>query len=399
MDYRETEEQTMLRDTVRKFAQNEVKPVAVEYDRKVDPKECFPWELLKKASQLGLRTMAVPVEYGGSGVQDLISYIIVMEELGAADNGFGSCIRNNLAACAWIDILCSQEQKDEFFPKIMKDDEFTIGIGMSEPNSGTNNVLMGDHPGGAMQTFAEKRGDEYIINGTKHFISNGGIAKLFLLHVTSDRKLSLNESRTVFLVPSDTPGFSIGSIHNKLGRRLLSNAELIFEDMRVPSRYLVGKEGEAVKYLYRAAQLPFLVAATTLGTLRACYQESLDYARIRIQGGKPIIEHQLIAAELSEMRVRIEAARALLYKQAWCWQNQYEYDNKLTILARTFIDQIAGQIVFQMNDVFGGLGSDKDMIIEKYIRDVYTSLHGPTVGSGLIRGAPDWKTKVGDVGW
>jgi alkylation response protein AidB-like acyl-CoA dehydrogenase len=399
MDYRESEEQTMLRDTVRKFAQNEVKPVAVEYDKKVDPSECFPWELLKKASQLGLRTMAIPVEYGGAGVQDLISYIIVMEELGAADNGFGSCIRNNLAAEAWIDLLCSKEQKDEFFPKIIEDDEFTIGIGMSEPNSGTNNLLMADVPGGAMQTFCEKKGDEYIINGTKHFISNGGIAKLFLLHVTSNRKLSLNESRTVFLVPSNTPGFSIGSIHNKLGRRLLSNAELVFEDMRVPARYLVGKEGQAVKYLYRAAHLPFLVAATTLGTLRTCYQESLEYARIRIQGGKPIIEHQLIAAHLSEMRVRIEAARALLYKQAWCWQNQYEYDYKLTYLIRSFIDQVAGEIVFKMNDVFGGMGSDKDMTIEKLIRDVYTSLHGPTIGSALIRGAPDWKSEVGDVGW
>ncbi len=110
---------------------------------------------------------------------------------------------------------------------------------------------------------------------------------------------------------------------------------------------------------------------------------------MRVQGGKPIIRHQLIAAELSEMRVRIEATRQLLYRQAWCWQNKYEYDPKLTILLRTFIDQVGGHIVFQMNDIFGGTGSDKDMYIEKYIRDLFTAFHGPSIGQGLITGAPD----------
>jgi alkylation response protein AidB-like acyl-CoA dehydrogenase len=360
MDFRETEEQIMLRQTVRKFARNELRPVA--------------------------------------GVEDLISQIIVMEELGAEDNGFASCIRSSIAMASWMALLCNQQQKDEFFPKIVEDDTFVMGYALTEPNSGTDNLLMADAPGAAMQTFAEKRGGEYVINGTKHFISNGGIARLYIIHTRTDRKLPLNQCRSIFLVPSDTPGFSIGTFHDKLGRRLLSTAELVFEDMRVPARYLVGKEGEATKFLGRAPYLAFTIPATTLGTLRTCYEAAVDYARTRIQGGKRIIRHQLIAAQLSETRVRIEAGRALLVRQAWCWENKHEYDPKLTILIRTFIDQVGGQIVFQTNNIFGGMGSDRDMVIQKYIRDLYTAFHGPSIGSGLIRGAPDWQTESLDLG-
>jgi alkylation response protein AidB-like acyl-CoA dehydrogenase len=171
-------------------------------------------------------------------------------------------------------------------------------------------------------------------------------------------------------------------------------AELIFDEMRVPARYLVGKEGEAEEYLKFAPFLLFLLPACSIGALRACYEVAVDHARIRVQGGKPIIRHQLIAAELSEMWVRIEAARQLLYRQAWCWQNKYEYQPKLTILVRTLIDQIGGHIVFQMNDILGGSGSDKEMITEKYIRDLFTAFHGPSIGQGLIRGSPDWQPET-----
>ena len=397
MDFRETEEQTMLRQMVRKFAQNEVKPVSVEYDKKTEPKECFPWELLKKASKLGLRTLSIPTEYGGGGVQDVLSHVIVMEELGAGDNGFASCIRSAVGLASLMDVLCTKEQKDEFFGKMVKDDTFLLAMGLTEPNSGTDNELMADVPGGAMQTFAERRGEEYVINGTKHFISNGGIAKLYILHARSDRKLPLNQCRSVFLVPSDSPGFSIGKFHNKLGRRLLMTAELIFDDVRIPARNLVGKEREAAKFMKLVPFMRFLISACSIGTLRACYEAALDHARIRVQGGKPIVRHQLIAAELSEMRVRIEAARTLLYRQTWCWQNKHDYDPKLTLLLRTFVDQVGGHIVFQMNDILGGSGSDREMITEKYIRDLFTAFHGPSIGQGLIRGAPDWQPETRGV--
>ena len=381
---------------VRKFVENEVKPVAMEYDHKTDPKDCIPWELLKKAAKLGLTKMAIPAEYGGGGVKDLISLMITVEELGAGDNGFAGTIRHAIGLTAWMDTLCNQQQKDEFFPKIVEDDAFLIAEAMTEPNSGTDNTLMAGVPGGAMQTYAEKRRNEYIINGSKHFISNGGIAKLILLHARTDRKLPLNRCRSVFLVPSNSPGLSIGKFHSKLGRRLINSAELFFDDMRVPERYLIQKEGEAPKYLRQVAFQAFLIPATMLGTFRACHDDVVAYARMRIQGGKPIIRHQLVAAEVSDMRVRIEAARALLYRQAWCWQNQYDYDPRLTILIRPLLNQISGHMAYQVQEILGAPGVDKEMRMEKYSRDLLTMIHGPSTYAGLIRGAPDWQMETNE---
>ena len=394
MVYRETEMQTMMRQLAREFALEEVKPASVEYDRKTEPGECYPWELLEKSSALGLRTMPIPEEYGGEGISDLLTIIFVLEELAYGDNGFASSLRSTVGNLTLMNALCSDEQKKTWFPRVAADNRFLLAYANSEPNAGTDNLLMADVPGAATQTYARKAGDEYIINGSKQFISNGGVAKLYILSCRTDKKLPLNQCRSIFLVPADTPGLSIGKFSDKLGRRLLLTAELMFDDMRIPAQNLIGSEGRASQ---EARQNPvtvdFLIPACSIGTLRACYDLAEEYARGRVQGGKAIIGHQLIAAHLSEMRVRIEAARQLLYRQAWCWQNQHHYDTKLTLLLRTFIDQSAANIVFQMNDILGGMGSDKSMIAEKYIRDVYTSLHGPSIGSGLIRGAPGWEAK------
>jgi len=396
MDYRETEAQGMLRQMVRKFAENEVKPAALEYDHKVNPEDCYPWDLLKRASELGLRTISLPKEYGGGGVKDLISLLIVVEELGAGDNGFASSVRHDIGLGAWMDVLCNKEQKDEIFPQMVKDDTFLISDAITEPNSGTDSILMGGVPGLAMQTYAERRGDEYVINGSKHFVSNAGVAKLYLLHTRTDRKLPLNQCHSIFLLKSDTPGLSVGKFHNKLGRRTILSAEVYFDDMRVPARYLVREEGGAARYEGLAAFQTFLIPATILGTHRACYDAVVEYGRLRIQGGKPIIRHQLVASQVSEMRVRMEAARALLYKQAWCWQNQYEYDAKLTALIRAFVNEVSGHLAYQLQEIFGAPAVDREMAIEKLTRDVLTTVHGPSTYSGLIKGAPDWEpeTKV-----
>jgi alkylation response protein AidB-like acyl-CoA dehydrogenase len=395
VEYRESEMQTMMRQLAREFALEQVKPVSVEYDRKTDPGECYPWELLEKASALGLRTMPIPEEYGGEGISDLLTYIFVIEELAYGDNGFASSLRSTIGNLTLMNALLREDQKKEWFPRVVADDRCLLAYANSEPNAGTDNLLMADVPGAATQTYAQKSGDEYVINGSKQFISNGGIAGLYILSCRTDKKLPLNQCRTIFLVPADTPGLSIGKFSDKLGRRLLLTAELMFDDMRIPARNLIGTEGRAAQEARRnPVTVDFLIPACSIGTLRACYDLAVEYAGGRVQGGKAIIHHQLVAAHLSEMRVRIEAARQLLYRQAWCWQNQHHYDSKLSLLLRTFIDQSAAQIVFQMNDVLGGMGSDRSMIAEKYIRDVYTSLHGPSIGSGLIRGAPGWQPKT-----
>lgn len=389
MDLRLTEDQLMTRRMVREFAQKEVKPLSRELDRKMKPEECFSWELVKKASQLGLRMLTLPAEYGGVGA-DLLTLAIVLEELGAADLGFASMFGQHAKYVDALATLCSKEQKDEFIPDFVKDDTYFLASCITEPNAGTDSQLPYDAPGVAMQTFAERKGDEYIINGTKHFISNGGIAKLYLVYARTNRELGITKSMSTFLVPYGTSGFSVARYHDKLGRRLLMNAELVFEDVCVPARYLVGREGEAWQRWH--GQTPGInnTIACLLGGIRACYEEALEYAKTRVQGGKPIIEHPTIGVKLADMRVKIEASRALLWKNIWNWESHSdEYDPKMNYLTKAFVNEVALSVINQTVDIFGGMATDKALPIEKYLRDIYTILHAyGNPSMNLIKGMP-----------
>ncbi|MFC2007227.1 acyl-CoA dehydrogenase family protein [Chloroflexota bacterium] len=399
MDFKLTEEQIMMLQMVREFAQKEVKPLSVELDAKTDPKECISWELIEKASKLGLRTLSIPAQYGGGGV-DYLTRTIVAEELGAGDQGFGSMFRVNMQNAPQLVLGCNEQQRDEFLPKFLEDDTFLVGVGRTEPNAGTDahDATCALGQGTSIQTFAERRGDEYIINGSKHFISNGGIAKLFFIFARTNRELPITESLSMFLVPKDTPGFSIGRWHDKLGRRLLSNAELFFEDARIPARYLVGKEGDAWGKIGEPGGKPqagptppwgLVGSASLLGASRTCYEATLDYAKTRVQGGKPIIEHSNVAIRLAEIQVKIEAARGLIRKCAWCWDNKTDYNPKMSRLIKGFTDEMAVSIVNHMVIIFGGMSTDKSMPIEKYLRDIYTTLHGySTTEMAWLAGAP-----------
>ena len=404
MDFRLTEVQEMTRRMVRDFAQNEVKPAALELDKKQKPEDCIPWDLLKKASKLGLRTTAIPEEWGGEGA-DYTTLAIILEELGAADHGFASIIRGCYTESPRLVHELNPEQRDEFLPKFLKDDTFLLGLARTEPDAGTDSHFLYDAPGASIQTYAERQGDEYVINGTKHFISSGGAAKLYFLYARTDKKGPISTSMSVLLVPSDTPGFTIGRYHNKFGRRLLPNAELVFQNARIPARYLIGKAGEAwgsegeggggpQKDWTKGPGAPppfgLLGAAVNLGTVRACYEEALNYCRQRIQGGKPVIEQQHVAIDLARMKVQIAAAEALLFKTCWSWETRIDYDPKMGILFKAYVDEIGLSIASKAIGLFGGMGTgDDDFPIQKYLRDVYTFLHGfSTTEVALLIGAP-----------
>lgn len=173
MDFRLSEEQVTIQRTVRRFAQKEIKPTAAECDRKQDPKDCFPWELIKKASALGLRTCAAPKKWGGDDT-DMLTRVIICEELGSGDSGFSTVIGGMMKACHMFGIYLNNDQQQEFFPQIMKDDTYLIAIAVTEPDSATDIHLPYDEPGVAMKTQAYRNGSEYVINGTKHFITVGG---------------------------------------------------------------------------------------------------------------------------------------------------------------------------------------------------------------------------------
>lgn len=388
VDFRLNEEQIGFRDSVRKFVINDLKPLSKQLDAEKDPKDCFSLELVKQASSLGLRTLGLPEEYGGSGC-DQLTLSIVLEELGAGDLGFASMIGQHTKYTDTLINLCNKDQKDHWVPKLIEDDTFLTATGITEPNAGTDSQLPYDAPGAGMKTFAARKGDQYIINGTKHFISNGGIAKLYFIYARTRKDAGITQGASIFLVPSNTPGFSIGKIHDKLGRRLLINAELVFEDAVIPVSNLVGKENKAWDMFY--GQTPGINNSTAclVGGMRACYEEALEYAKIRVQGGVPIIKHPTIGSKLSEMRIKVEAARALLWKNATSWDHKTGYDPKMNYLTKAFANRMALEVVNDTIEVFGGMGTDKDLIIEKYLRDVYTILHAyGNASMSFIKGMP-----------
>ena len=404
MDFRLTEEQEMIRDMVREFAQEEVAPAAMVYDAHRDPQECVPWDLLKKASGLGLRTAAIPEKWGGEGA-DYLTLAIILEELGVADQGFATLIRGCYTESPRLIGELNDEQRDEWLPKFMEDDTFLLGLARSEPDAGTDSHFLYDEPGASIQTYAVRDGDEYVINGTKHYISCGGIAKLYFLYARTDRKGPISTNLSCFLLPADAPGFRIGRFHNKLGRRTLANAELVFEDCRIPAGNLIGNEGEAwgTEGEWGGPQKdwsktplgvppPFglLGAAANLGTVRAVYEEALDYARKRVQGGRPIIEHQHVAMKLAELQVQVEAARALLHKACWSFETKYEYNPKIGMLVKAYIDTVGVNAVNIGAGIFGGYGTaDDDVPFGKHLRDIYSFLHGfATTEMAFLNGAP-----------
>ena len=404
MDFRLTEEQEMIRDMFREFAREEVAPQTFELDKKTDPLECVPWDLLKKASDLGLRTAAIPERFGGEGA-DYLTLAIILEELGVADQGFATLIRGCYTESPRLVGELNDEQRDEWLPKFLEDPTFLLGLARSEPDAGTDSHFLYDEPGASIQTYAVREGDEYVINGTKHYISCGGIAKLYFLYARTDRKGPISTNLSCFLLPDDAPGFRIGRMHNKLGRRTLANAELVLEDCRIPARYLLGNEGEAwgTEGEWGGPQKdwsktplgvppPFglLGAAANLGTIRAVYEGALDYAKKRVQGGKPIIEHQHVAMKLAELQVQVEAARTLLHKACWSFETKYEYNPKIGMLVKAYVDTIGTHAVNIGCGIFGGYGTaDDDVPFGKQLRDIYTFLHGfATTEMAFLNGAP-----------
>ncbi len=395
MDFQLSEEQVMLYRATREFAEKEVRPVAQELDRKPNPLERVDWELVKKASRLGFRTLTFPEEYGGAGA-DFLTTAIHYEALSWGDGGFSHYFFQLHILGPSIPLM-PREQREEFVPRIVEDDTFLMAVSNTETLGATEYVLPYDVPGAAFQTVAERKGDEYIINGTKEYCSNGPIARLLIVSVQVDRKAPLSQSWTQIMVPTDTPGLSIGKVHDHMGMRLLPTAEMVFDDVRVPARYLTGEEGGALAMHHRVR--PWIMTihnAQMLGILQALYDDTLEFAKTRVVSGKPIIEHPTIKVMLADMRMKIEAGRALTYKTAWALDHQredFKNNTEMVYLTKAFLDETALTVMRDADEIHGGMGTNREMLTEKLIRDAFTMLHWMNTRSiAYLRGAPTLET-------
>ena len=355
MEYFLTEEQMMIRDLARQIAQEKIAPVAAHYDETGD----FPWDIMKILADNDFFRTFIDEEYGGLGMGSM-GLVLATEELSRACGGISLGFAGTALGAFPILISGSHEQKAKYLPAVA-DGKCLAAFGLTEPNAGSD--------ASGIQTTAVKDGDEYILNGTKHFITNGGVAGLYtIIAMTNPKKGARGAS--AFIVEKDTPGFSIGKKEDKMGIRASITSELIFQDCRIPAENLIAKEGMgfivAMKTLDQSRPG---VAAQALGIAQGAFDHAVKYARERVQFGKPISSFQGNQFKLAEMATRIEASRALVYATAKSQDAGVKDISKESAMSKLYAAETAMYVTTEAVQIFGGYGYMKEYPVEKYMRD------------------------------
>jgi acyl-CoA dehydrogenase len=382
MDLSLNEEQRAWQMKARKFAQDEIRPISLQRDQISDPRARFDWEIIRKGSKLGFRTAAVPKEWGGHGI-DFVTQALVMAELAKGD----SSISKTFSQCwKWSHLIaaaCTRDQKERFLKPFLADDTYLLGKGGTEPNAGSDNRLPPeDDPKSGFMLKAERKGDEWILNGEKCYIANGSVGKLFFVDARTNPNVGIRQGGTLFLVPRDTPGFRIGKVYNKSGWSFYQNAELIFENARVPHANIVGEVNGGVKA--RAGDTSDFgdleLAANALGVCEAAVESAMEHARTKLQDGKRIAEHQVIQLRLSEMHMLTEALRSFVMRVAW-ERDRALPDTSNNVLVMNFSTDVIQRVTHLNMDIHGAAGFAMDACADKLVRDgiIWTHLAGDTV--------------------
>jgi butyryl-CoA dehydrogenase len=349
------EQQKMIKNMVKEFAEKEVAPIAAELDKK----EEYPTKTLEKMAKLGLLGIIIPQEYGGAGL-DTISYATVVEEISrkCASTGVITSVHNSLTA--WPIMKYGTDlQKKKYLPILAKGEKIGAFAG-TEANAGSDL--------GAMQTTAKLKGNKYIINGSKTFITSGPKAGIIIVFAVTD-KAAGPKGLSAFIVESNMKGYKVGSIFEKLGIHASLTSELIFEDMEVPKENLLGAEGDGFKIALATLDGGRIgIAAQAVGIAQAALDESINYAKQRQQFGKPIASFQAIQWMIADMATRIEAARYLVYNAAYK-KDKGERISKEAAMAKLFASETAMDAVIKAVQIHGGYGYTKEYTVERLFRD------------------------------
>ncbi|MBJ8201773.1 acyl-CoA dehydrogenase AcdA [Bacillus cereus] len=355
MHFKLSEEHEMIRKMVRDFAKNEVAPTAAERDEE----ERFDRELFDQMAELGLTGIPWPEEYGGIG-SDYLAYVIAIEELSRVCASTGVTLSAHTSLAGWPIFKFGTEEQKQKFLRPMAEGKKIGAYGLTEPGSGSD--------AGGMKTIAKRDGDHYILNGSKIFITNGGIADIYVVFTLTDPE-SKQRGTSAFIVESDTPGFSVGKKESKLGIRSSPTTEIMFEDCRIPVENLLGEEGQGFKVAMQTLDGGRNgIAAQAVGIAQGALDASVEYARERHQFGKPIAAQQGIGFKLADMATDVEAARLLTYQAAWLESEGLPY-GKESAMSKVFAGDTAMKVTTEAVQVFGGYGYTKDYPVERYMRD------------------------------
>ena len=349
-----TQEQIALQDMARKFAANEIRPKAVEYDHT----GTFPEEIFGKAFGLGLMSGYIPEEYGGLGLKALDSCIID-EELAWGCSGIATSMTSNGLALTPILVAGTDEQKMRFVSPFAEKLQYA-SFCLTEPGAGSD--------AGGIATTAKKEGDGYVINGRKCFITNGSYASQYTVFASTDRSKG-HKGLSAFVVPRSLPGVSVGKKEDKMGQRASDTADVLFEDVKVPAENLLGKEGEGFKIAMITLDYTRpSIAAFAVGVARAAFELAMQYSKERVQFGVPIAMNQAIHFLLADMAMEIEAARLLTYKGAWVL-DQGKRNTKESSFAKAYAADLAMRVTTDAVQIYGGYGYMRDYPVEKLMRD------------------------------
>jgi alkylation response protein AidB-like acyl-CoA dehydrogenase len=387
MDFSLSNEQRSWQILARKFAEQEIRPISLERDSIPTARETFDWEIIKKGSKLGFRTLAVPKEWGGHGT-DFVTQALVMTELAKADSAIAKAFSQNWKWSHLISAACNDEQKERFLKPFVADDAFLLGKGITEPGAGSDNRMPpADDPKPGLMLKAERRGDEWILNGEKTFIANAPVGKLFFIDARTDATVPLKQGTTMFLVPRDTPGFRIGKVFNKSGWRFYQNGEMIFENARVPNANVVGEVNGAVRKtgggggdttggdLFGDLEL----SANALGICDDACESALRHAKTAKQGGQTLFAQQNVQLQINRMFMLTEALRSFVLRVAW------EHDQKIHScnagLAMNYSTDVVQEVTELYMHVRGAQGGHMDPHTDKLVRDsfIWSHLAGDSV--------------------
>jgi len=334
MDFSLNEVQRGWQMKAREFAREVIRPLSLRRDQVEGGFAPWDWDIIRKGSQLGFRTLAVPEEWGGPAA-DFVTQGMVMAELASGDSAMSKAFSQNWKWSHQIAEFCTREQKERFLKAFVADDTYLMGSASTEPNAGSDNRYPPeDDPRAGYRLRAERKGNEWILNGEKAFIANGSVGKLFFVNTRTNPDVPIRDGTTVFLVPADTPGFRIGKIFNKSGWRFYQNAELVFEDARVPHANVVGEVNGGMKVRSGASRefSDFELAANALGVCDAACEYAMHHARSERRGGKRLYDHQIVQLKINEMLALTEALRSFVLRTAWEMDHHVKSANPILVM-------------------------------------------------------------------
>jgi len=370
-----------MRQSCRDFVDEVVTPfIRSNWQREWDmnPQARLPPEILKRADEIGIRTLGVPEEFGGvelDAKSEVRTFALISEEIARGDSGLADKLVQNWKVSVLLRNLAPRHLQEKWFPQLVENPQFLLAHCLTEPRGASDRWLPYNVPEAAMQTRAVKKNGEWVINGRKQFISNGYDASLYVVYANTDPKVGMLQGTSSFLVPRDTPGLTVARCNETMGCRFMNNGELVFEDMRVPADHLLAENdalGHAGVY-FRPGKI--IQAAKNLGVGVHAFEAAAEYAQNYVQGGRILIKHQAVALRLADMATRIEAVRALLERAAQAVDDNAPDAEMFCNMVKLFASEEILKVAQHCLELHGGNGVMLDFGVEKIFRDAAIFLH------------------------